>query len=112
MPLLARLGFDRLIAEAGYPGSEMVPALSAILSLLALKLLDKERRSHIDDFNCDEAVGLFAGLNVPPKKAQTQHSCYEGQSSEPKTVNLGCRGGRRPSVRLPKISPLRLALRN
>jgi hypothetical protein len=68
VPLLARLGFDRLIAEAGYPGSEMVPALSAMLSLLALKLLDKERRSHIDDFNCDEAVGLFAGLNVPPKK--------------------------------------------
>ena len=67
-PLLARLGFDRLIAEAGYPGSEMVPALSAMLSLLALKLLDKERRSHIDDFNCDEAVGLFAGLNVLPKK--------------------------------------------
>ena len=68
MPLLARLGFDRLVAEAGYPGSEMVPALSALLSLLALKLLDKERRSHIDDFNCDEALGLFAGLNVLPKK--------------------------------------------
>jgi len=34
-----------------------------------LKLLDKERRSHIDDFNCDEALGLFAGLNVPPKKS-------------------------------------------
>ena len=37
------------------------------LSLLALKLLDKERRSHINDFNFDEAVGLFAGLNLPPK---------------------------------------------
>ena len=69
MPLLARLGFDRLIADAGYPGSEMVPALGAMLSLLALKLLDKERRSHIDDFNCDEAVGLFAGLNILPKKS-------------------------------------------
>ena len=69
VPLLARLGFDRLIAEAGYPGSEMVPALSAMLSLLALKLLDKERRSHIDDFNCDEALGVFAALNVLPKKS-------------------------------------------
>jgi hypothetical protein len=28
--LLARLGFDRLIADAGYPGSEMVPALRAM----------------------------------------------------------------------------------
>ena len=69
VPLLARLGFDRLVTEAGYPGSEMVPAASAMLSLLALKLLDKERRSHIDDFNCDEALGLFAGLNILPKKS-------------------------------------------
>jgi hypothetical protein len=68
-PLLARLGFDRMAAEAGYPGSEMVPAESALLALLALKLLDKERRSHIDDFNCDAALGLFAGLNVLPKKS-------------------------------------------
>ena len=69
MPLLARLGFDRLVTDAGYPGSEMVPAPSALLSLLALKLLDKERRSHIDDFNCDEVLGLVAGLNILPKKS-------------------------------------------
>jgi hypothetical protein len=68
-PLLSRLGFDGLVTAAGYPGSEMVPAPSALLSLLALKLLDKERRSHIDDFNCDEALGLFAGLNILPKKS-------------------------------------------
>ena len=66
---MARLGFDRLVTEAGYPGSGMVPAPSALLSLLALKLLDKERRSHIDDFNTDEVLGLFAGLNVLPKKS-------------------------------------------
>ncbi len=47
----------------------MVPAPSALLSLLALKLLDKERRSHINDFNFDEALGLFAGLNILPKKS-------------------------------------------
>jgi len=68
VPLLARLHFDRLVTEAEYPGSEMVPAASALLSLLALKLLDKERRSHIDDFNFDEALGVFAGLNILPKK--------------------------------------------
>lgn len=69
LPLLARIRFDRLVAKAGYPGSEMVPAASALLSLLTLKLLDKERLSHIDDFNCDEALGLFAGLNILPKKS-------------------------------------------
>ena len=69
LPLLARLAFDQLVERAGYPGSEMVPARSALLALLALKLLDKERRSHIDDFNFDEALGLFAGLNILPKKS-------------------------------------------
>ncbi len=69
LPLLAKLGFDRLVAEARYPASEMVPAPAALLSLPALKLLDKERRSHIADFDFDEALGLFAGLNILPKKS-------------------------------------------
>lgn len=54
----------------------MVPASSALLSLLALKLLDKERLSHIDDFNCDEARGLFAGLNILPKKSFATDDSY------------------------------------
>jgi hypothetical protein len=69
LPLLARLRFDRLVERAGYPGTKMVPGANALLSLLTLKLLDKERLSHIDDFNCDEALGLFAGLNILPKKS-------------------------------------------
>lgn len=69
VPLLARLRFDALVQRAGYPGSTMVPAAAALLSLLALKLLDKERRSHVNDFSFDEALGLFAGLNVLPKKS-------------------------------------------
>jgi len=68
-PLLTGLRFDRLVGQAGYPGTQMVPAANALLSLLTLKLLDKERLSHIDDFNCDEALGLFAGLNILPKKS-------------------------------------------
>src|SRR5512135_3279177 len=37
LPLLAQLRFDHLVTQAGYPGSEMIPATSALLSLLALK---------------------------------------------------------------------------
>ena len=69
LPLLARLRFDEMVAQAGYPGSGMVPPPAALLSLLTLKLLDKERRSHITDFDLDEALGLFAGLNVLPMLA-------------------------------------------
>jgi hypothetical protein len=79
LPLLARLRLDPLVRQAGYPGSRMVPAVSALLSLLALKLLDKERRSHIADFNFDEALGLFAGLNVLPKKSFAPDYSYRTQ---------------------------------
>ena len=59
LPLLAQLQFDDLVTGANYPGTKMIPAANALLSLLTLKLLDKERLSHIDDFNCDEALGMF-----------------------------------------------------
>ena len=57
----------------------MVPATSALLSLLTLKLLDKERRSHIGDFNFDEALGLFAGLNILPKATFATDYSYRTQ---------------------------------
>ncbi len=79
LPLLARLHFDQIVSRAGYPGSQMVPAVSALLSLLALKLLDKERRSHISDFNFDEALGLFAGLNILPKATFATDYSYRTQ---------------------------------
>jgi hypothetical protein len=83
LPLLTKLGFDRLVTVAEYPGSEMVPAPAAVLSLLTLKLLDKERRSHIGDFDCDEALGLFAGLNILPKKSfATDYSYRSGRDQQ------------------------------
>jgi hypothetical protein len=77
--LLAQLQFEQLVTQAGYPGSQMVPAASALLSLLALKLLDKERRSHSSDFNFDEALGLFAGLNILPKTTLATDDSYRTQ---------------------------------
>src|SRR5262249_9577564 len=65
-----------LVSDASYPGSAMVPATSALLSLLVLKLLDKARRSHINDLNFDEAVGLLTGLHVPPKKSYVTDYSY------------------------------------
>jgi hypothetical protein len=79
LPLLAQLGFDRLVDDAGYAGSKKIPAARALLSLLILKLLDKERRSHINDFNFDEALGLFAGLNILPKKSFVTDYSYRTQ---------------------------------
>ncbi len=88
-PLLARLGFDELVEEAGYAGTAMVPADAALLSLLALKLLDKERRSHIDDFNFEEASGLFAGLNVLPKKSFAADYSYRAGRDQQQRLLAG-----------------------
>ena len=79
VPLLVQMGFDSLVHRAGYPGTEMVPADAALLSLLAMKLLRKERRSHIDDYSVDEGLGLFAGLNVLPKKSFATDYSYRTQ---------------------------------
>jgi hypothetical protein len=89
LPLLARLGFDKLVKRAGYPGSDMVPPDAALLSLLTLKLLDKERRSHIDDWNFEQALGLFAGLNVLPKKSFATDYSYRTNREQQQRLLAG-----------------------
>lgn len=67
----------------------MIPAPNALLALLTLKLLDKERRSHIDDFNFDEALGLFAGLNILPKKSYAADYSYRTTRENQRTLLTG-----------------------
>jgi hypothetical protein len=89
LPLLARLRLDQLVQQAGYPGSPMVPAPQAVLGLLLLKLLDKERRSHADDFDCDEALGLFCGLNILPKKSFMTDYSYRTSRTNQRALLAG-----------------------
>lgn len=66
-PFLAQLGIEKIVREAGLPGSKVVPARSYLLSFLALKLLGTERYAHVGDHSFDPGLGLFAGLNILPK---------------------------------------------
>lgn len=66
-PFIAQLGLDEIVAEAGLPGSKVIPAMSYLLSFLALKLLGTERYAHVGEYAFDPGLGLFAGLNVLPK---------------------------------------------
>jgi hypothetical protein len=75
VPLLVQMGLAAIANAAGMPGTRMIPNISHLLSLLALKLVDKERKSHVDAWECDRAMGLFAGLNMSPKTtASTDYS--------------------------------------
>ncbi len=69
VPLMRDLNFARVAQEAKLPGSKMIPAEQALRSLLALKLIGKERKSHVMNLVFDEGLALFAGLNAIPKRS-------------------------------------------
>ena len=69
VPLMRDLRLAEVVAAAGLPGSRMVPAEQAVRTLLALKLVGKERKSHVMDLIEDQGIALFAGLNVVPKRS-------------------------------------------
>jgi hypothetical protein len=76
LPFLTQIEFDRQVRQAGYPGSKMIPAQQALLSLLILKLIGRERRAHVMEVCEDPGVALFAGLNVLPKTTALSDYSY------------------------------------
>jgi Transposase DDE domain len=76
LPTLAAIPLDRILRDAGFPGSEMIPPGCALRSLLALKLFGTARHGHVMSAVLDEGLALFAGLNVIPKRSfLTEYSC-------------------------------------
>jgi hypothetical protein len=69
VPLLGKIDIADLAAVVGLAGSQMIPAEQALRSILALKLVGIERKSHVMQLVFDEGLALFAGLNVIPKRS-------------------------------------------
>src|SRR4051794_10880940 len=69
VPVMRDIRLAEVVRQVDLPGSQMIPAEQAVRSLLALKLLGKERKSHVMDLVCDPGIALFAGLNVVPKRS-------------------------------------------
>ena len=76
VPDLVALDLPALARTAGYPGTSVIPAVSWLLSLLALKLTATRRVSHVDDLLDDPASALFAGLAILPKKSALTDYSY------------------------------------
>src|SRR5216683_2560241 len=66
LPLLDHIDLRAVVTAARLPSSQMIPAAQAVRSLLALKLIGAERKSHVMDLVTDQAIALFAGINVVP----------------------------------------------
>jgi len=69
VPLMRSLDLEKVARQVHLPGSAMIPAQQALRSLLALKLVGTERKSHAMDLVFDQGLSLFAGLNAIPKRA-------------------------------------------
>ena len=69
IPLMAKINLSGVLRKVDLPGSGMIPAEQAVRTLLAMKLIGKERKSHVMDLVFDEGIALFAGLNVVPKRS-------------------------------------------
>ena len=89
VPYLAQIRLEKLLEDAGLPGTKMIPAAQAILSLLGLKLFGSARHSHVMSYVLDEGLALFAGLNVVPKRSfLTEYSCRIDPASYPRLMRL------------------------
>ncbi len=81
VPMLERFRFPSTIKNASLPKSPGIPAFSYVMSMLALKLVGKERLCQINDFNFDRGFGLFAKLNVMPKATAISTYSYRLQAN-------------------------------
>ena len=76
IPGLLELDLPGAVDGAGLPGTLEVPALSSVLSLLALKAIGRRRISHVDDVCTDPALATFAGLETLPKSSSLGSYSY------------------------------------
>jgi hypothetical protein len=89
IPYLASIPLEKMLDQAQFPGSQMVPSAHAIRSLLALKMFGNARRSHVMSHVFDEGLALFAGLNTIPKRSfLTEYSCRIKPDSHPVFMKL------------------------
>jgi hypothetical protein len=82
VPELVELDLPGLVKEAGWPSTSQLQAVHSVLSLLALKLSGRRRRSHVQGVVHDPALGLFAGLNVLPKTWHLTTYSYRTRRSQ------------------------------
>lgn len=89
VPYLTQIPLEHMLGQTNFPGTSQVPAAHAMRALLAMKLFGRARHSHVMSSVFDEGLALFAGLNVPPKRAYlSQYSTRIDPGSYPRFMSL------------------------
>lgn len=89
LPALVALDLPGAVAGARFPGTREVPAVSSVLSLLALKAIGRRRVSHVDDVCTDPALAAFAGLESLPKASNLGSYSYRLKRSHDEALLAG-----------------------
>jgi transposase len=89
LPALVALDLPGAVTGARFPGTREVPALSSVLSLLALKAIGRRRVSHVDDVCVDPALASFAGLESLPKASSLGSYSYRLKRSHDEALLAG-----------------------
>ena len=69
MKILSDMKIHQIPKMLNWYGSKMIPVENAFLSSLILKLIGRQRKSHVMDLVFDEGAALAVGLPVLPKTA-------------------------------------------
>jgi len=75
-----------ILEQCQLPSSSVIQSKQAVLAMLLLKLIGNERLSHMNAYNHEPALGLFAGLTVLPKN--TYMTTYSCRTSEEMVLTL------------------------
>jgi transposase len=76
LPYVIESGIVEILKQCNLPESSAIDSTQACLSMLLLKLIGNERLSHINAFDHEPGLGIFAGLNVLPKTTyMATYSC-------------------------------------
>jgi len=81
IPYIIESGLLDVVNQCALPSSSTINATQANLAMLLLKLIGSERLSHINSYNHDPGLALFAGLTVLPKSSyMTSYSCRTSEA--------------------------------
>lgn len=80
IPYIVESGIPDIVRKCQLPESSVIGSLQACLSMLALKLIGNERLSHMEAYDHETGLGVFAALNVLPKSTYMKtYSCLTSE---------------------------------
>ena len=80
LPYIIESGILDIVKKCNLPESSDIDSIRACLAMLVLKLMGNERLSHMDSYDQEPGLGVFAGLNILPKN--TYMGTYSCLTSE------------------------------